>query len=89
MDVKPRDFRREALEKQREIIRNMTPAQRIEWAMRWTQFTLEFARATIRSQNPDWTPVQVERELGRRITGIDVTKLDWSKAYATRPPESE
>lgn len=30
-------------------------------------------------QYPTWTPEQVERELGRRITGIDVTKLDWEK----------
>jgi hypothetical protein len=77
--------KRSADEIQLGIFRRMTPAQRIDCAMRFTQFTLEFARATIRSQNPDWTPEQIEREIGRRITGIDVTRLDWNKAHAPRP----
>ncbi len=32
-------------------------------------------RGTIRSQHPDWSAARIEREIGRRITGIDVTKL--------------
>lgn len=69
--MKPADARK----LQDEIFRRMTPAERIDCAMRWTAFTLEVARSGIRSQHPDWTPEQVERELGRRITGIDVTRL--------------
>jgi hypothetical protein len=62
-----------------EIFRRMTPEQRGECCARWTELTYEFARAGVRSMHPDWTPAQIEREVGRRITGIDVTKLDWDK----------
>ncbi|TWT44745.1 hypothetical protein RAS1_11620 [Phycisphaerae bacterium RAS1] len=73
---------RSAQEIQDEILRRMTPEQRIDCALRWTSLTLELARSTIRSAHPDWPAEHVERELGRRITGIDVTKLDWAR---TRP----
>ena len=72
---------------QLEIFRRMTPGQRIECAMRWTAFTLDIARGGIRSQHPDWTDEHVEREIGRRITGIDVTKLDWEKLRRQRESE--
>lgn len=72
---------------QLEIFRRMTPSERIDCAMRWTAFTLEVARGGIRSQHPDWTDEHVEREIGRRITGIDVTKLDWEKLRRQRADE--
>lgn len=67
-----------------EIFRKMTPAQRVECAMRWTAFTNECARAGIRSQHPDWTPQRVDQELGRRITGIDVTKPPYCNGAETK-----
>lgn len=82
--MKPGRTRSTAEELQLEIFRRMTPEQRVDCALRWTATTLEFARAGIRMQYPDWTPAQVERELGRRITGIDVTKLDWEKLRRQR-----
>ncbi len=61
----------------------MTPQERLECCFRWTELTYEFARSAIREKHPDWTPQQVDRELGRRITGIDVTKLPWEKTAET------
>lgn len=72
-----------------EIFRRMTPAQRGECCIRWTELTYEFARAGVRSAHPDWTSEQIEREVGRRITGIDVTKLDWEKLRRQRASNRE
>lgn len=62
----------------------MTPAQRVECALRWTRLTYDLARSAIRQDHPDWTTAQIDRELGRRITGIDVTKLDWQRVERQR-----
>ncbi len=61
--------RSKAHEIQTEIFRKMTPEQRLECCFRWTELTYELARGGIRSQHPDWTPEQIDREIGRRITG--------------------
>ena len=61
--------------KQLEIFRRMTPGERIECCFRWTNLTYEIARATIRRRHPEWTPMQVDHEIARRITGIDVAEL--------------
>ena len=68
-----------------DIFRRMTPQQRLECCFRWTQMTYEFARAGIRTQHPDWTPEQIDREIGRRITGIDVSRPPYSLRV---PPDS-
>jgi hypothetical protein len=73
--MKPADAKRLQIE----IYRRMTPAQRLDCCLRWTNLTYEFARGAIRADHADWTPAEVDRELGRRITGIDVTKLDWGR----------
>lgn len=64
---------------QLEIFRRMTPAQRVKCACRWTRFSYEIARGAIRGENPDWTDGKIDRKIGKRITGIDVTKLDCGK----------
>jgi len=64
---------------QTDIFRRMTPAQRVECSLRWTSLTCELARCAIRREHPHWTETEVDRELGRRITGIDVTTLDWER----------
>lgn len=76
--------RDQAAERQLDIFRRMTPSQRLECAFRWTNFTYEIARGAIRGEHPDWTDAHVDREIGRRITGIDVTKLDWEKIRRQR-----
>jgi len=83
--MNPPSRRSAAEELQIEIFRRMTPAQRVDCCLRWTQFTCELARSAIRQEHPDWTQSQVDRELGRRITGIDVATLDWERVR--RQPE--
>ncbi len=67
--------RKTAAEVQTEIFRRMTPQQRLECAFRWSNLTLEFSRAGIRREHPDWSPDRVEREVFRRATGIDLNLL--------------
>ena len=67
--------RSRAEEIQLEIFRRMTPQERLECCFRWTALTYEFARSAIRKEHPDWIARQVDREIGRRITGIDVEQL--------------
>ncbi len=69
---------------QLEVLRRMTPAERLECALRWTALTYELPRSAIRAEHPEWTAAQVDRELGRRITGIDVTTLDWERIRRQR-----
>jgi hypothetical protein len=48
-----------------EILRRMTPAQRLDIAMEMSDATREGALSRIRSEHPDWTDWQVKRELLR------------------------
>ena len=64
-----------ANEVQAQIFRRMTPAERLECCYQWTELAYELARAGVRIQHPEWTPAQVEREVGRRITGLDIDEL--------------
>ena len=57
------------------ISRLVPSPQRLECCFRGTNFTYEAARGAIGGQHPDWTAEKVEREIGRRITGIDVETL--------------
>jgi hypothetical protein len=66
---------RDAEKLQIEIFRRMTPQERLECCFRWTNLTYDIARSAIRTEHPDWSPERIDREIGRRITGIDVTKL--------------
>lgn len=77
MSKDPQQWAREI---QDAIFRKMTPGQRVDCALRWTELTLELSRATIRKDHPDWTPKEVDREVGRRITGIDVRELPINKS---------
>lgn len=60
---------------QAEIFRRMPAQQRLECAFRWTNLTLEFCRAGVRSAHPDWSAERVEREVFFRATGIDLEPL--------------
>jgi hypothetical protein len=57
------------------IFQRMTPAERLDCCFRWTRLTCDLARATVRSAHPDWSPGRVSREVGRRLTGIDLSRL--------------
>jgi hypothetical protein len=77
----------QAAKLQIEVFRRLTPEQRIDIALRWTEGTYEIMRSAIRSQHPDWSRAQIDREIGRRISGIDVTMLDWSRCAPPPSPE--
>jgi hypothetical protein len=57
----------DALKRQIECYRRMTPEQRLGLAFELSEFSCEFARVGIRSQHPGITPEEVERELRRRL----------------------
>ncbi|MDD4892157.1 MAG: hypothetical protein PHU85_19715 [Phycisphaerae bacterium] len=53
---------------QMEIIRRMTPAQRIGAAIGLDRAARRMLRAHLIDQHPDWTADQVGREVTRRMT---------------------
>jgi Rv0078B-related antitoxin len=59
------DTSAEAARIQTDIVRRMTPAQRLDVAMQMSDATREMALSRIRAENPGWTDWQVKRELLR------------------------
>lgn len=80
---------KKAYDVQTEIFRRMTPGERIDCALRWTAMTLDIQRSQIRKAHPDWTPLQIDREIGRRITGIDVWELERKIAAKRKAAEDD
>jgi hypothetical protein len=50
---------------QRDILRRMTPAERLRLACEMSDLARDLCRARIRQQHPDWTDEQVVREMVR------------------------
>ncbi|MDB4950106.1 MAG: hypothetical protein JWM27_2755 [Gemmatimonadetes bacterium] len=59
------DTSRDADRVQVEIVRRMSPQQRLDAAMAMSQATREMMLSRIRSEHPEWTDWQVKRELLR------------------------
>ena len=57
----------DALQKQIEAYRRMTPDERQMLGFELSEFARETAREGIRSQYPTASPAEVERELRRRV----------------------
>lgn len=57
----------EALQRQIERYRQMTPGERVQVALRLHRLACEVSREGIRAQFPDFDEAAVERELRRRI----------------------
>lgn len=57
----------EALQKQIEAYRRMTPEERQQLGFEISEFAREMAREGIRSRYPSATPEEVNRELKRRL----------------------
>ncbi len=57
----------QALEKQIELYRGMTPAQRLDIALELHEMACEMSRLGIRHQNPDANDAEVNRLLRERI----------------------
>lgn len=67
--MKPINWRRiEVLDDQMvEIIREMTPQERVQKGLELSQFMRERVLCHLRSHNPDWTEAQVQEEWRRRL----------------------
>lgn len=61
------DHEAEALARQAAIYRSMTPAQRLEQALRLSQQMRSLMDAALRAEHPEWTPEQREQVIARRI----------------------
>ncbi|GEM_PF-4859072 len=57
----------EGVRKEIEFLRLLTPEKRIAMSFRLRRVVVELSRAGIRSQHPQWSADEVERELQRRI----------------------
>ncbi|MBX6419429.1 MAG: hypothetical protein IRZ06_00260 [Nevskia sp.] len=53
------------------IYRAMTPAQRLEQALRLRRQMLSLMDAGLRAEHPEWTEEQRQREIARRILVAD------------------
>lgn len=51
-----------------EILRRMTPAERIAQAFRLWRSAVVITRGSVRQQHPDWTEEQVLRESANRLS---------------------
>lgn len=69
--MQPRDTQQADHQRQIEIYRAMTPAQRVAQIFELTEFARSVTRAGIAADHPGWTSEQVQRELVRRILGAD------------------
>jgi hypothetical protein len=50
-----------------DVLRRMTPAQKVQAASELWQMTVDASRAQVAKAHPDWTPAQVRAEVARRI----------------------
>ena len=57
------DHEQEARQRQIEIYRAMTPAEKYRQIMQLRAFAWEVKRAGVKSMHPDWTDEQVEAEV--------------------------
>lgn len=52
-----------------QILRRMTPAQRLARAFEMWDFASTMMKSVIRQEHPDWTKDQFEQEIRRRVRG--------------------
>jgi len=69
MNYIPRDTTLEAHRKQMEILKKLSPEQRALISFELSDNVRQIAMDGIRNQHPDFTEMQVRRELLRRIVG--------------------
>jgi hypothetical protein len=54
-----------------ESLRRMTPAERLARAFERWDFANEMMTSVIRQEHPQWSTVQIQREIFRRVRGFD------------------
>jgi hypothetical protein len=68
LTVKPRPLRIERLDpKVLEILRRMTPAQRVQQMFEMNELVRARLRAHFRSRHPDWSPEQIHQAVLQRL----------------------
>ena len=55
-----------------EILRRMTPEERIRRGLEWSDFVLGCVRTRIRHRHPDWADEEVELDLVRQLHGVEL-----------------
>jgi hypothetical protein len=50
-----------------EVLRRMTPDQKLEAALSLQEMAIETMREGVATDHPDWTPAQIQVEVARRI----------------------
>jgi hypothetical protein len=66
-----------------EILRKMTPEQRLKQAFAMWETAKTLTRGVLRQEHPDWTEERVQRELARRPSrgAIDRIPSDWWQSH--------
>ena len=59
-----------------EILRRMTPEERIRRAFECTSFVLKVVRNVILSQHPEWDRSRITQELIRRMHFVGIGEID-------------
>lgn len=58
---------REAAERQLEVVRAMTPQQRLHQALRMNRTMRELLAAGFRARHPTWSPAEITRAVADRV----------------------
>ncbi len=64
---------------QLDVIRRMTPDERVGAAVRMSEDARSIAVSGIRSRHPEWSEERVRRELLVRIYGEDLVERAWPR----------
>jgi len=68
--MRARDTSRKAAAVQAELQRSLSPEDRILFALRYSDFTREFAKAALRERYPGLTELEINHILIRHLHGI-------------------
>ena len=55
-----------------EILRRMSPEERIRRGLEWSDFVLGCVRTRIRHRHPDWADTDVGLDLVRQLHGVEL-----------------
>lgn len=72
-DSPGRGIRIESLDpKQIEILRRMSPEERIRRGLEWSDFVISSVRGRIRDAHPDWSEEEISAEVVRQLHGVEL-----------------
>ena len=74
MNVIPLDTTIEAMKRQVEILRKVTPKRRMEMAFELSDFLRSIVQAGVKERHPDYNEQQIEKEVLRLMIGESLFK---------------